>query len=418
MRHGARSTCGVAPGQTTEQFGAEWMQCHNETINEPMTSPNRGPCYPGQLSIAGEEMCFELGNRLRARYNQDLGLIGDSFDESTMHFESTTYARARLSLRRALDAMFPAKAVPQEYLDARQDSESILHPDIARCSNLMKMFLTTQKEVSESIKNDTELLDMAHKINTAFGSPIMDKVTWIQLGDWATSRAFHGLPLIPNLPEDFLPITEGAAWRSFGTILTDSTDTVRLGIGRLVSTIVDRMDARSLGKDETKFVIYSGHDTTIGPLSHALGIPLLSWPPYSTHIEVELWKSKLASIADGHRDVCLHGTNSGSIGEHSAEHMLSPAPLDTLPAYGMSQNTAGITAPVNGALLPHVSASRNKPTPFVDEYWVRVIFNGSVVSALPLTNFKTQTAIFKDYDNEKRKKDCGELDPSLTFQWQ
>lgn len=83
-------------------------------------------------------------------------------------------------------------------------------------------------------------------------SPLMDKLSWIEIGDWATSRAFHGLPLIPGLPEDFLPVSENAAWHVFDSVLTRTTDSIRLGIGRLVSDITHRMEDRASNKDKTK----------------------------------------------------------------------------------------------------------------------------------------------------------------------
>lgn len=54
------------------------------------------------------------------------------------------------------------------------------------------------------------------------------------------------------------------------------------------------------GDIETKFALFSGHDTVIAPLLAALGAYDCHWPPYASHIAFELWsKPAKASGVDG-----------------------------------------------------------------------------------------------------------------------
>jgi len=46
------------------------------------------------------------------------------------------------------------------------------------------------------------------------------------------------------------------------------------------------------GRRETKMHLFSGHDTTLMPLLHALDIHDSRWPPYAASITFELYKDE------------------------------------------------------------------------------------------------------------------------------
>jgi hypothetical protein len=57
-------------------------------------------------------------------------------------------------------------------------------------------------------------------------------------------------------------------------------------LGELVEVIEKRVQD---GVKLPNYYLYSGHDSTVGPLSATLGAFDGYWPPYCSHIEIELW---------------------------------------------------------------------------------------------------------------------------------
>lgn len=136
MRHGARSTCSLLDFENPEQFARDWTKCHDS--DQAIDDPELRPCAPGQLTVNGERMCVELGERLRARYATQLGFLPSAFDERYMHVESTKYPRARLSLKRTLEGLFPGGAPPQAHLDDQVDPDNALNMRLEGCHTLLR----------------------------------------------------------------------------------------------------------------------------------------------------------------------------------------------------------------------------------------------------------------------------------------
>jgi hypothetical protein len=154
-------------------------------------------------------------------------------------------------------------------------------------------------------------------------------------------------------------------------------------------------DFEALAAKPPKLVVYSGHDTTLTPLAAALGIPLLSWPPYSSHIELELWRAAHVS-----------SSQAQDLYQHSARHLVdrSPVPMPD-------------PSPINSTTLKHVHQEEPERH-FRDAHWVRVVFNGVAVSAMPLGVFQERLKHFRSGDKEKRMTMCGEVDPKVpAFRW-
>lgn len=227
---------------------------------------------------------------------------------------------------------------------------------------------------------------MRSRVKAGAGVDPMDTQSWVAAGDWAHSRTYHQLSLLPGLPADFLPVVERAAWHEFREALAATPQSLRLGVGPLVDRLVGMTEFAASGRrpatfdvrtsidlyaeerarrkeaelcararaaaaagdtaaaeavaaetaaiaakkaaaadtsralrvgeaanqdpfspharfspvseQPPKLVVYSGHDTTIAPLAAVLGIPLRSWPPFSTHVELELWRHRDAAATD------------------------------------------------------------------------------------------------------------------------
>ena len=64
-----------------------------------------------------------------------------------------------------------------------------------------------------------------------------------------------------------------------------------MGSGNLLQELNNRINNFINGQTKPALVFYSGHDTTVGPLMGTLGV-VNGWPPYASHVEIELWAGK------------------------------------------------------------------------------------------------------------------------------
>lgn len=102
MRHGARTPCAYMPWETKESFEKEWQECRSglvggtpwdDRMDEDVIESQRSGCRPGQLTIAGEKMCVELGKRMKKRYIDELEFIPDEIDLESIGAETTKVRR-------------------------------------------------------------------------------------------------------------------------------------------------------------------------------------------------------------------------------------------------------------------------------------------------------------------------------------
>eukprot|EP00026_Physarum_polycephalum_P006185 Phypoly_transcript_06226.p1 GENE.Phypoly_transcript_06226~~Phypoly_transcript_06226.p1 ORF type:complete len:140 (+),score=10.98 Phypoly_transcript_06226:1323-1742(+) len=64
-----------------------------------------------------------------------------------------------------------------------------------------------------------------------------------------------------------------------------------LQLGSFVTELVENIQAFIKGEEMPKYLVFSGHDTTVGPLLAAINAYDGQWPPYASHIELELWNN-------------------------------------------------------------------------------------------------------------------------------
>ena len=65
----------------------------------------------------------------------------------------------------------------------------------------------------------------------------------------------------------------------------------------LLHDILRTMEASIRGNSETRFVLHSGHDSTVAPLLEALDATNGVWPPYASRVVFELYSTKVTDTA-------------------------------------------------------------------------------------------------------------------------
>jgi len=387
------------PWETKESFARDWTKCH--TGDQDVNDPNMVPCEPGQLTVEGEKMCRELGKRFRAEYGSLVTSdFLESFSTGKVDPYTTDVGRTKLSLKRVLEGMFPGSTIPDSLIESRAVLTTGTGVDTDCCSNLVRKHHEASQEVTASLATHAGVEQLAQALEKAFGAD--PRPYWVGIGDWAHTRTFHGLPLRDDVPTKYLPLIEHAAWRRFNHLMGGHFDIVHFRAGRLVHELVSNATAAAKGsKSEPTLRIYSGHDTTLCPLAGALGIPLVSWPPFSSHIVLELWRER----PEAHGDQFPRLTAAQEV-EQSKEMMLITDPRSKHP-------DVILESPVDGTKLPHIRSDQPSNKVFHDPHIVRILFNGTLVKAMPLSVLEESVKFFRIPDNESFQQLCGEYDPNL-----
>ncbi|KAI8097301.1 histidine phosphatase superfamily [Halteromyces radiatus] len=274
--------------------------------NDQVTYP-AGACYYGQLTNLGRKNMTSLGARLREIYIDKLHYLPDYFDEKQVYIRSSDYPRTQESVQQMVAGGL--------YPDGKRSDDSILqirirdprtenlysNPNCARLRELSKEFRTKVAELhKDDFKNLTKKLEKYVDDVSLVSHPSANGIL-----DTVVSAKVHGFDLPVEFDDQVLLDLEKIVVHEWFYSHMESNEVRRLGLGRLMADIRDRMVRRAngtdhkVGEEEYKLSIYSGHDTTIAPILIILGGYDNRWPPFGSSIIFELFKKQGTTTSDG-----------------------------------------------------------------------------------------------------------------------
>ncbi|KAL3481924.1 histidine phosphatase superfamily [Aspergillus californicus] len=277
-----------------------------------------GICQHGELTDKGRETTYQLGERLRRLYVDQLGFMPKiKTDTEDMYLRATTIPRALESLQQAFWGMYPPSARTQEFeppvIVARSVSEETLYPNESNCRRFRQLARLFADKAAKKW-NDTEQMDYINSVYSKWmpeNSPRVavdshPRLSGIQ--DTINATDAHG-PAI-RLPAEFYNkkargYMEDIAVDEWFTGYNESTEYRKLGIGALMGDVVDRMVTTAVDggwRSETaasgstastgkaiKFAMSGCHDTTLAAMIGSVGGSDYKWPPFTSSVAVELF---------------------------------------------------------------------------------------------------------------------------------
>jgi acid phosphatase len=126
----------------------------------------------------------------------------------------------------------------------------------------------------------------------------------------------------------------------------------RLAVGRLIGDLTTALEDRVSGRSPLRLAVYSAHDTSLGALLCGLDAFDRRWPPFTSHVEIEL-------LRKGNQDA-----SSSSSSSHSSSSASSSSSSSWGNWLGMKRSSTEVDG--DGA------------APRKDHY-VRVRYNGQTV---------------------------------------
>ncbi|KAF9096587.1 Acid phosphatase-like protein 2 [Mortierella sp. GBA35] len=268
----------------------------------------KGSCIPGQLTPLGALQHRKLGAALRQIYVDKLNFLPEVYDADTMHIRSTDVWRTKQSAENLMAGLYGVQgkfgfSPPVLQIHTLPTEVDYLTLNSGACPRISQLRSNIDK-TSEALKRlHDDNVDFAKQLTHILGA----EKPWSGLMDTILPRVCHNKPLQCRLSEEGSEeggnsscITESIVNRILDNVHVQTRefyrdgegvfDLLRIGMGPLASDIKENLlTAKSQGRVRLSF--YSGHDTTVLPLLGLFDAEDMRWPPYASHMLVELWKT-------------------------------------------------------------------------------------------------------------------------------
>ncbi|ERS99749.1 acid phosphatase [Sporothrix schenckii 1099-18] len=342
-------------------------------------------CDMGMLTDPGRATTLRLGQRLRQLYVERLGYLpqqlGPDDPDRLFYLRATPIPRALESMQQAFTGLYPDRdrnAAPVTIV-SRAPADETLFPNDSNCRRFAALSRAFAQRAAERWNDSDELAYVTKKIGrwmdpdaprvAVDGRPRLSGVM-----DTINATLAHGPET--RLPKEFYDEQvrrniDKVALEEWFAGYHESLEYRTLGIGGLMGDLTDRMvaQAKSAGTSGQnglfRFGLSGCHDTTLAAVLTSLGHTMPTWPPFTSHLAVELFK-KPAS-------------------EASPTATLPPAPPAAPVATSWSAYLPSFLPPSKKAAAPAdigrkpTSALTDVDKHKMDGYYVRIRYNDEVV---------------------------------------
>ncbi|KAF1986340.1 phosphoglycerate mutase-like protein, partial [Aulographum hederae CBS 113979] len=276
---------------------------------------------PGYLTDVGLQSTQNLGQQLRRLYVDQLRFLPQRLTNAGhFYLRCTRYPRTFLSLQQVYEGLYPSR-----YRDAnkniapveiRSPQEETLLPNEDHCPRLKYLldhFLVLTAKKWNTSPALTNLNKRARKYLSSKTDALIDSHPSVtNLFD--TITAAEATPsLRASIPADLrtsnvcYTLREIAVEQEY-VAFAESAEAASLGAGPLLREMVERMVTTALttasngAVSQPRIALFGCHDTTIGMILVSLKIAepsLWEWPPFTSHLSVELFRSAVTREAEG-----------------------------------------------------------------------------------------------------------------------
>ncbi|MBN3300916.1 lysophosphatidic acid phosphatase type 6 [Amia ocellicauda] len=249
-----------------------------------------GGTFPGQLTTLGMQQLYDLGERMRRTYVEEMPYLSPIFCPSEVYVRSTNIVRTIESAKCLLAGLFQQKQEGTVKIFTADSETEILYPNYHGCKLLR--VLSSQRWAESSLLPDVAA-DLKNVLNQ-LGVQAQKGLDFIHIRDDLVAREAHGLPS-PAVLLSWKSTVEQRAVEMLHYIYEPSKrQNLQLCVGPLLHTLMNNIEEKHQDKMKSgrsrKLYLYSVHDTTLVPCLMALGIFDMKWPPYAADLTFELYE--------------------------------------------------------------------------------------------------------------------------------
>lgn len=285
-------------------------------------------CNLGELTDVGRKTTWDLGRRLRYLYVDQLHFMPPTIRDADMFYlRATPIPRALESLQQCFWGFYPSRTRSESFppitIVTRAPGDETLFPNDGNCRRFAQLSRAFAERTAERW-NHTQEMDYLNKLISKW-MPERSKRVAVDshprlsgIMDTINSTLGHGSET--RLPKEFydakgLAIIDKIGVEEWFSGYRESQEYRALGIGSLMGDIVSRMveSAEVNGNDgplavgskdasirggsgsekAIKMSLSGSHDTTLAAILASLGAyDGKPWPPYTSHIALELFRKK------------------------------------------------------------------------------------------------------------------------------
>lgn len=325
--------------------------------------PKEKTCMGAQLTGTGAAQHLRNGINLKRIYIDKHRLLQSNFNASELHIRTTPYSRTYQSAIAFLYGFLPKfdfhklrvfTGDPPNFC-ASAKNKSRGGGSSCGCANVNFYGEKADKETRRKRKSSKLYSSLTKELARLTGTT-PDKLMWISsVLEYLNGFACHSVPLpcSPQSGECFTWPLVGRMWNYRDEYMSRAEAVnysyrkyARLYMHPLLREIGKRMGRMVRKKDSVKFVLYSGHDMTITPLTTALGFNEGLHPPYASRVVFELYKYLPANGTQSYmtrflyngkdvtRNVVFCAGQTNSDGLCPVEHFLHYVTYDNIKYFG------------------------------------------------------------------------------------
>lgn len=255
----------------------------------------------GELTAQGMHQEFELGASLRKKYIDEEHLLPAQYNAATLYVRSTDINRTLMSAESFLLGLYPlgtgpslsteVPALPFAFQpipihttpiskDRLLDTKPAKNP-----FTLLKLYFSIKKSWKKTI---APLQNQINSWSESTGLNLNNPVVFDSLADTLNVRKMHHIPYPKGISSDdadkIITLGQNAALTYFRY-----KEIYRPMGHRLLTTMSNYFNDTINNKSNLRYVLFSGHDTTLLTLMSTLGVPLDKMPHYASRLNVSLY---------------------------------------------------------------------------------------------------------------------------------
>ncbi|XP_015916376.1 2-phosphoxylose phosphatase 1 isoform X2 [Parasteatoda tepidariorum] len=267
--------------------------------------PGEKHCTSAQMTLLGAHQHLMVGQVLKKAYIEDHGLLGKNWSSDDIKLYSTIYSRTYQSAVAFLFGFLPSFNISNIKIIPSADTRFCMTDYYCNCPLAAQLESQTNKKLKRLLQSHPAVLNLLGRL-----SPIVkyhpnhsDILDPFEMFDSLMGYVCHGshLPCIPgtNKCVTFEHVRNLIAFLDWEgrQFIRDSSNVkaAMLNMQGFFIHLLSSMKSYINKKDRARFMLYSGHDVTLEPLSTALGINDGNMIPYASRIVFELYSHTVNS---------------------------------------------------------------------------------------------------------------------------
>lgn len=307
-RHGDRTTVNQLPGDSyvwqctnlTTFMAPSTNQAPSVNVSRlyrknylPGREPTPGNCYLGELTARGFQQHLELGQNLRQLYVNTYNFLPENINASIMAIRSTDVPRTLASAQGNSLGLYPAQStnsdsVPVIDIFTMDTTYENMFPNTQLCPRAGQLLNQISAEPAYVAWTKSQL-PLLEKIAGIIGVTVQELPDWPGLFDAFQVMTCYN-QTYPGMDQETIDqIFANANWQ--WNYQLNNTELAYLQLGEFATELVTNIQDYINGEDMPQYMVFSGHDTTVGPLLATLQAYDGQWPPYASHMQMELWSN-------------------------------------------------------------------------------------------------------------------------------